>query len=50
MGWVDMLSGSKVGVDTIFLTNDRKLPSLPGMQTLVLDDLKEISDDGPKVS
>lgn len=31
------------GLTTILLTNDRKLPSLPGMQTLVLDDLKKDS-------
>ncbi len=36
---------------SFFLTNDKRLPSLPGLQTLVLNDLmKEVSDDQQKDS
>jgi len=31
------------GGDSLFLTNDTRLPSLPGLKTLILDNLKEDS-------
>ena len=40
-----------IGEASFFLTNDKRLPSLPGLQTLVLNDLmKEVSDDQQKDS
>jgi hypothetical protein len=41
MEWVENLRGKVVGVDTalFFVTNDVRLPSLPDLPLLVLDDL-----------
>jgi len=40
MEWVASLRGKIVGA-SFFLTNDARLPSLSGLETLILDDLKK---------
>jgi hypothetical protein len=43
MGWIDALWGKAVGLDTFFLTNDSRSPSLPELEVLILDELKAAS-------
>jgi len=43
MEWIDALSGKVVGLASFFLTNDSRLPSLPELEVLVLDELKTVS-------